>query len=177
MLPRRKTSVRKIRAAYDRRRRVIKKAEIQAYDRVRYERDKPKRLAGMKRYRAENREAVSRVQRRWYHTVEGRAKALLKSAWHRAAKFGVSFEITEDFILEKLRTGTCERTGIIFEYGLPIEAWRSPWVPSLDRIDSDEGYTVSNVQLVCWMYNAAKTQFTDADVLKFCKAVIAKAEQ
>lgn len=141
---------------------------------MRHERDKPKRKAGMKRYRFENRDAVSRAQKRWYHTVEGRAKALLKSAWHRAAKMGLLFDITENFVLEKLRKGTCERTGIPFEYGLSDTAWRTPWVPSIDRIDSEKGYTVDNVQIVCWMYNAAKTQFTDAHVLQFCKAVVAQ---
>lgn len=47
--------------------------------------------------------------------------------------------------------------------------------PSLDKIDPSGGYTKSNVQVVCWWYNASKQQFTDAEVLTLCEAVVKKA--
>jgi hypothetical protein len=49
---------------------------------------------------------------------------------------------------------------------------RKQFAPSADRIDPGRGYTKDNVQIVCWQYNAAKHTFTDADVVRFARAVI-----
>ena len=59
--------------------------------------------------------------------------------------------------------------------GLPLKLGpgkRSPWSPSIDRIDPRFGYTPGNCRIVCWLYNAAKSEFTDDDVLVMASAVV-----
>jgi hypothetical protein len=45
---------------------------------------------------------------------------------------------------------------------------------SIDRIDSDKGYVVGNVQLVCRIANIAKSSLTTSDFANLCKAVVTK---
>jgi hypothetical protein len=53
-------------------------------------------------------------------------------------------------------------TGIEFKLG---PGRRSPWSPSIDRINPRLDYTLANCRVVVWMYNAAKSEFRDEDVL------------
>lgn len=48
---------------------------------------------------------------------------------------------------------------------------------SLDRIDSSQGYHLSNVQWVCKEANMAKQQMSDADFIRLCQEVAAHAER
>lgn len=41
---------------------------------------------------------------------------------------------------------------------------------SLDRIDSNKGYSIDNVRFVSLMYQFAKNKFTDKDVYDFCQS-------
>lgn len=45
---------------------------------------------------------------------------------------------------------------------------------SIDRIDSNKGYVVGNVQLVCRIANVAKSSLTTSDFANLCKAVVTK---
>ena len=45
---------------------------------------------------------------------------------------------------------------------------------SLDRIDSNHGYVVGNIQLVCRIANTAKSNLTQNDFVQLCKAVLEK---
>ena len=69
--------------------------------------------------------------------------------------------------MEKLRAGRCERSGIMFDYEPG-----SPWVPSPDRLDSTIGYTPTNCQMVCWIYNQAKNNFGDETLYELCETVV-----
>lgn len=53
-------------------------------------------------------------------------------------------------------------------------AKRSPHAPSIDRIDSEKGYTPDNCRLVCYIVNCAKNMFTDLEFLEMCEAVTRK---
>ena len=85
---------------------------------------------------------------------------------------GISFSLSRSDIesLVEAQNWKCARTG------LPLDLTAcdgiKPFGPSLDRIDNARGYEPGNIQLVCYMYNAAKNQFTDADVLQFAKALL-----
>jgi hypothetical protein len=46
-------------------------------------------------------------------------------------------------------------------------------VISLDRIDSDRGYEVGNVQLTTWRVNEIKSNLLDADFIEMCRKVAA----
>jgi hypothetical protein len=84
-------------------------------------------------------------------------------------RFRDNNELTPEWIMEKLKTGVCEVTGLPFTYTLNA---RNPWSPSLDRIDPNIGYTLGNTRVVVWIYNAAKNVFTDADVHLMAQALI-----
>jgi len=80
-------------------------------------------------------------------------------------------DFTSEWIEEKVLAGFCEATGIPFD----LETRRSeihasnPWVPSLDRIDSSGPYLKENVQVVVYMYNVCKGEFSHQDVVMFAK--------
>jgi hypothetical protein len=64
----------------------------------------------------------------------------------------------------------CAKTGI--EFDLSTGNGMRPFGPTLDRIDSSKGYTSENVQIVCNVYNFAKNDFDDDDVLTFAVALL-----
>ena len=82
------------------------------------------------------------------------------------------------FILSKLdvmslaerQEWKCAQTGIAF--GLSVGAGAKPFGPSIDRIDNALGYAPGNIQLVCIMYNYAKSAFADDDVFAFAEALV-----
>jgi len=50
----------------------------------------------------------------------------------------------------------------------------TPWVAHIDRIVPEKGYTEDNCRLVCAMYNIAKKNWTDKDVIKMAKGLLKK---
>lgn len=81
------------------------------------------------------------VQKPYIRKMYDRAKT-------RATKRGIPFYITVEDIVMPDR---CPVFGHPWEYEPG-----SPWVPSLDRIDSDEGYIPGNVQVISWRANTLK---------------------
>lgn len=77
------------------------------------------------------------------------------------------FFVPHDRIVVALERGKCEITGIEFYLG----EGHSPWSPSIDRKDSAKGYVPDNIQVVCWMYNAAKGAHRHEDVMKMAAAL------
>jgi hypothetical protein len=76
-------------------------------------------------------------------------------ARRRAAKIGKPFDLTPEFLdrLLAAQGDRCALTGIPFEE--PVKGRNNPFVMSLDRIDSQGGYTQDNVRLVIFAMNAA----------------------
>lgn len=77
--------------------------------------------------------------------------------------------LSVDRIASIIKTGICEVTGLRF---ILVQGKTSPWAPSLDRIDSKKDYTHENTRVVVWIYNAAKNEFSDEDVLILARAVV-----
>jgi len=96
---------------------------------------------------------------------------LLQSA-KRKNKQGRDFNIDLDFITERLKNGVCEVTGIPFSYERQKTGRTNKYVASLDRVDSNVGYTKDNVRVVVWWYNLMKNDETDEATLAFCQAVV-----
>lgn len=99
--------------------------------------------ANRKRYWHETRKQKEKVD---WHTPEGRAAKLLRTARAMAPRRGLAFEIGIDNILPAMLAGKCQVTGIPFD----MLSARGPFRPSIDRIDSSRGYEIDNVQLVVW---------------------------
>lgn len=47
---------------------------------------------------------------------------------------------------------------------------------SLDRIDTDGGYTSGNVRLLCHSVNAFRARMSDAEMIELARAIVAKAD-
>lgn len=69
--------------------------------------------------------------------------------------------------------GVCPYTGWRMEIPSWVDRVFSPRNPSLDRIDSKNGYTKDNIEFVCLMAQYAKNTFSREEVIEFCRAVAA----
>ena len=109
--------------------------------------------------------------------VKLRAQRLYGNAQKRAKEMGwPAPDFGSVWIEEKILFGNCEATGLPFDLtsrASDTTHAKNPWVPSLDRIDSAGVYSKDNVQLVVYMYNVCKAEFSHADVVRFCRAVAA----
>ena len=100
------------------------------------------------------------------NTVHGRASLLYNRCRQRSKKYGYDFNLNKQLIIDKLSKGICEATGISFV----IDGNKyNPYMPSIDRIDSNLGYINENIQVVCMIYNFCKNKFTDEQTKKFIK--------
>lgn len=95
------------------------------------------------------------------------------TAKHRSTAKNYEFDLDVEWIFERLNK-PCPKTGYNFVVGSGGKNYstRNPYSPSMDRIDNSKGYTKDNVQVVCWIYNAAKQTFSDKELLDFCKQVV-----
>ena len=77
------------------------------------------------------------------------------SAKHRATRKGFVFEITDDDIVEKLKS----QDGKCFISKKPISMNEKDWYSlSLDRLDREKGYTKDNVVLCCYSANIGRNE-------------------
>jgi hypothetical protein len=124
-------------------------------------------------------ECSSCYKLRWNaeNTVKVRAQRLYGNAQKRAkANNWPVPDFTSTWIEEKILAGVCEVTGVAFDLNTQTSNTvhaKNPWVPSIDRIDSSKPYLKDNVQVVIYMYNVCKSEFSHNDVVAFCKAVAA----
>ena len=58
--------------------------------------------------------------------------------------------------------GCCELTGIEFSKINPSSSRRSPFSPSIDRVDSSKPYSVKNCRVVCTAVNIALSDWGEA---------------
>ena len=112
----------------------------------------------------EQKNALKVRSQRLYGNAQKRAKAM---GWPPP-------DFTSEWIEEKILNGYCEATGIPFDLDTKqteIHA-SNPWVPSIDRIDSSLPYLKENVQIVVYMYNVCKGEFSHEDVIRFAKMLL-----
>jgi hypothetical protein len=111
--------------------------------------------------------------KKYYADPRGRAVVLCNSAKRRARTRGVDFSLTPEWVAQKIAAGSCELTGLPFEMtGDAKSVAKSPWSPSLDRIDPSGPYTPENVQVVVWLYNLAKNNFAHENVMALAAALM-----
>jgi hypothetical protein len=109
----------------------------------------------------------------WKRTIEGRASVLFSNAKSRCKDKGVELHITQEWIREHLRRGTCELTGIPFNLEPPSEGLtRLPDAPSLDRINKHKNYTEDNTRVILWAVNCALAEYGTEIMLPILKAVV-----
>jgi hypothetical protein len=100
------------------------------------------------------------------------ATALFLSCRNRQkAKYpDAPFDLTKEWIEQKITSGICEVTGLPFNLSVLSTAKR-PFAPSIDKKDPKGYYTKDNCQVVCFIYNVAKSEFTHDDVVTLANAV------
>jgi hypothetical protein len=111
---------------------------------------------------------VERSRDKLYSTIEGRAKIFLQNAKKAAVKRGNEFEINISDIVEiwEAQKQICAYSG----REMTLKAAKSNSV-SIERIDSNIGYTKSNTILVCWAINRMKSDFSFDEFFELCKSV------
>lgn len=82
----------------------------------------------------------------------------------RAYKKNIPFNLNKEWLEEKLMSGKCEATGLQFK----LYPYNNPFYPSVDRINSNKGYTKENCQLVVLGFNSLKSNFENKDLIEFC---------
>lgn len=117
---------------------------------------------------------------RRYGTIEGRAKWMLQNAQARAKARSIPYTLTLEWAVEKLTAGTCEATGIQFNFSteevdLRLGEWAPPLAPSIERKDPHGGYTPANCEIILWVLNRAKANFNrqlfDAVMVEYVKRI------
>lgn len=90
-----------------------------------------------------------------------------------AARRGIPFHLTVEDIraLWEEQQGRCALSGIEMSLVHGTIAEPNPLRISVDRIDSSIGYYKSNVQLITWQLNAAKSVWTNQQLIETCRAV------
>lgn len=151
---------------YNAKNRDKKREYCRIYDaRTKESRKEKKSVLGRSRYQEKGRDGYFQ----WKATPTGRAMTLVNAARLRARKNGWDFDLDVADIQRRIEAGHCEVTGLPFDL---VPDGHKPWVPSLDRTDSSKGYTMDNVRVVVWLYNAAKNNATDADVERLAGALM-----
>lgn len=110
----------------------------------------------------------------FYVTPKGRAAHMFNNAKARAQKHGAAFDLTRDWIEEKLKPGICEVTKLplLFIMNGGKGHRNNPFSPSLDRIKQTGGYTKKNTRIVCWIYNRSRGAFSDEAFRQMLDALI-----
>lgn len=87
------------------------------------------------------------------------------------------FCITEQYLKSvwDSQRGTCPISGVSLSLRLYKDSGEAnPNQASIDRIDSSLGYVEGNVRFVSLIANVARSNWSDADLIDFCKAVASR---
>lgn len=92
----------------------------------------------------------------------------VSGAKHRAVRKGIEFSITDEDIIEKLR----EQDDRCYISKVPLSFNENDWYGmSLDRVDSNKGYTKDNVIIVTKFVNTSKNTLSLEEYIKYTKEV------
>jgi hypothetical protein len=133
------------------------------------------RLTGAERqarHRAKDIEKSRTAWRDWSRTPEGTVTVLLNYARDRARREGLPFDLEREFIREKLSLGVCELSGLAIQRIAPGGYRTHPYAPSLDRKEPALGYIKSNVRLVCFAVNRARSDWGDEVLLTIASGLV-----
>lgn len=108
----------------------------------------------------------------------------LKELWYgtknRAKRRGTECTLTFDDMLTLARraNGRCELTRIHWDLNSIVQGgMKRPWIPSLDRRNASQGYTMENCRMVCWAVNVALNEWGEAVLRRIVTARLAKSDE
>lgn len=90
-----------------------------------------------------------------------------RAARVRAEKRGYEYSLPDGWARQAFldQKGLCALTGIPMHMD---RRSRSPFMPTIDKIDPAQGYTIGNCRIVSFIANAAKGAFTDEEFFLMC---------
>ena len=119
-------------------------------------------------WRSKNRDRE--VQR--YYKIRATLEKLVKCVLKPVARCALKPFLSE--LVERLRVGRCEATGVALDMDLDHMRLRGPFCPHLDRVDNTKGYVIDNVRWVCTIYNLGKQRWTHEDFMQVARAAVLK---
>lgn len=121
----------------------------------------------MKKHHGRDPEKSKKYSDKYRLSIKGRAKTLWGHARQRAERRGREFALDVQIVIDALEKGRCEATNIEFVLQIPdVKNKHHPYSPSIDRIDSNLGYTPENCQIVVYAFNSIKNQW-DMDIIRY----------
>lgn len=108
----------------------------------------------------------------YFNTPKGWSARLVARCKHRALSKNIVYELDVEWFRERINTLHCEVTGIPFNLTYWCEGKRKAFDPSIDRKIPSLGYTKENCQVVCYIYNNIKNEFSEQDVIKLAQSLI-----
>ncbi len=124
-----------------------------------------------------NKIANNVYKKQYRSTFVGTITSLLRGAKNRALNNELLFDLDREWIESRLTPMLCEATGVALTLEIDESVSHSPFRPSIDRIDNNKGYIKDNCRIVAVIYNKAKSDYTDADVLRMAQGLIDKRSQ
>lgn len=139
-----------------------------------YEANREQQLERMRTWKGRNPEKAAEATRRWQEANPERA--LFNQCKCNARQRKLPFDLTPAMVEAMLAGMTCSATGLplSFERVKGERYARSPWYPSIDRLDNSRGYVPGNVRVVCSIYNFMRSNHSDEDVLAVARALVAR---
>lgn len=110
--------------------------------------------------------------------IEGREGNVSSAVWSqikgRAKTKNIELTVSKQFLITLFKTqkGRCALTGRPLTFAIDKCGKWIPGTASLDRIDSNNGYTEGNVRWVHMDANMAKQSLTDNEFIQLCSEII-----
>ena len=107
-------------------------------------------------------------------TLKSKVHLLFRNCKKRAKKHQWDFDLTKEWIKEKIDNGRCELSGEKFNCDVGIfNTHFNPFTPSVDRINSSKGYTKDNCRVVIAAVNMGIGEWGLDQYISIAKKVIA----
>jgi hypothetical protein len=127
---------------------------------------------GNERLRRQNPELRARAHLRAKTDLHYRAERIYRRILKRARYEGYEFDLTPDWVLERLVVGTCEVTGLPFDFTI---GRHNPYGPNVDRIQAGGAYSQANCRLVLCAVNQALMNWGLGTFEPIARAIAARA--
>ena len=103
-----------------------------------------------------------------------RLRHMIFDSRRKSGRKGWEFNLDIEFLFKlfEKQSGKCGITGYDMHLHTSDDPAHKRYVASLDRIDSNGGYTKDNVQFVCAQANYMKHTLPTEELIVWCKAVI-----
>lgn len=105
---------------------------------------------------------------------------LIVSTKGRAKKKQLTFSslLTRGWLRDMLKSQpTCGCCKKLFSYVKTVKGTINPDAPSIDRFDSSKGYTLDNINLICWRCNNLKSDATARELETIAAWMRSKGDQ